>query len=64
MKTGRERYIIGYHYTNNGHCWIDGITGGYVEHCDNGNYYRNMEKAIEHRIKHIKKAYAKYEANK
>jgi len=60
MKTDKEKYIISSHYTNNNHCWIDGITGGYVEQCDNGQYFRSMDKAIEHRIKHIKQLYANY----
>jgi len=56
----QPKYIGSYWYTENGHCWINGITGGYVEQCDNGKYFRNMEKAIEHRIKEIKKLYADY----
>jgi len=51
----KHPYIISYHYTNSGHCWTNGITGGSVEQCDNGSYFRNMEKAIAHRIKNIEK---------
>jgi hypothetical protein len=60
METEKERYVLCYHRTDGGHCYIEGITGGYVEMCDNGKYYQNMEKAIEHRIKHIKQLIKEY----
>ena len=52
-----DRYIIGWHITENGHIWIDGVTGGYTEQMNCGKYYRehNHYNAIMHRIKHIKK---------
>lgn len=49
-----DRYILGWHYTSNGHVWIDGITGGYVETDDKGRYYTDAQKAIRHRVEHIK----------
>lgn len=50
-----DRYILGWHVTNNGHVWIDGITGGYVEMTDAGKYFTSERKALIHRINHIKK---------
>lgn len=60
-----DRYILGWHITKNGHVWIDGITGGYVEMTDGGRYYRegNHYNAIIHRIKHIKKLHEQYMKN-
>lgn len=57
-----DRCIIGWHITQNGHVWIDGITGGYVEQMDCGRYYRadNHYKAIMHRIRHIKQLEKEY----
>lgn len=49
----KHPYIISYHYTANGHCCIDGITGEYVETDDNGEYFTDMQKALEHRIAHL-----------
>jgi hypothetical protein len=53
VTTDIDRYITGYHMTKNGHCWISGVTGGYVETDDRGRYFRNMDKALKHRIDHI-----------
>lgn len=54
-----ERYILDWHVTRNGHIWIDGITGGYVETMENGRYFKNAQAAIRHRVEHIKKLMAR-----
>ena len=58
--TDEQKYISSYHYTKNGHCYISGVTGGYVETDDNGAYFTDMDKAIPHRIERIKFLYSKY----
>lgn len=58
--------IIEFHVTSNKHIYISSIVGGYVEQKDNGQYFNETEvqEALEHRQKHIDKAYSEYREKK
>lgn len=58
--------IIEFHITSNNHIYISSIVGGYVEQRDNGQYFNETEvqEALEHRQKHIDKAYDEYSGSR